>query len=52
MVALILWLAWRRRQTTEPTRIPGGEAITELGLTARPAPAPATSVPRTLFCVD
>lgn len=51
MVALILWLEWRRRQLTEPTRIPGGEALVTPGLTTAPA-LPETSVPRMLFCVD
>ena len=51
MLALVLWLEWRRREKTEPTRIPGGEALVTLGLTTPPA-VPATSVQRVLFCVD
>ena len=51
MTALILWLEWRRRQQTEPTRIPGGEALVTLGLTTPPA-MPATSVQQVLFGED
>jgi hypothetical protein len=50
MLALVLWLEWRRRQQTEPTRIPGGEALVTLGLTT-PAAVPATSVQRILLGV-
>jgi len=49
MLGLILWLEWRRRQATEPTRVPGGEALVTLGLTTPPV-LPATSVQRVLFC--
>ena len=52
MVALILWLEWRRRQQTEPARIPGGEALVTLSLTTTPPVVPATSVQRVLFSVD
>ena len=51
MAALILWLEWRRRQATEPTRIPGGEALVTLGLTTPPA-VPATSAERVLLVLD
>jgi len=49
MVALILWLEWRRRQASEPTRIPGGEALVTLGLTSPPV-KPIVAERRILFC--
>ena len=51
MTALILWLEWRRRQQTEPTRIPGGEALVTLGLTPPPALL-AGPVRRAVLCLD
>ena len=50
MTALILWLEWRRRQQTEPTRIPGGEALVTLGLTQ--PPALAGPLRRAILCLD